>query len=212
MRRRDVDLALHLLDDQLIDADGKRCGRVDDLELEGYPGPEPRVAALLMGPAAWPARLPQPFDRLLRPLVPKAMHVLAWDKVADVTTTVKLDQAAAQLGLGTDDGRHVRWVHEPTPGRLRLSAILGKPVVTRSGRKLGRAYDVRAERQREPLDDTVDEPWIVRGLLIGGSGLLRRLGVPADERGAERPDPTPSRGFVDWGRVDRIDGEIVVRD
>ena len=31
----ELDLALGVLDHQLLDADGRRCGKVDDLELEG---------------------------------------------------------------------------------------------------------------------------------------------------------------------------------
>ena len=31
----DLDLGLGLLDHQLVDSDGRRCGNVDDLELEG---------------------------------------------------------------------------------------------------------------------------------------------------------------------------------
>ena len=35
---------------------GRRCGKVDDLELEGVATGEPRVAAILVGPRAWRGR------------------------------------------------------------------------------------------------------------------------------------------------------------
>jgi hypothetical protein len=133
MRPNEVDLALHLVNDQLIDADGGRCGRVDDIELSGGVGKATRVAALLVGTAAWPARLPAPFAAALRGFVPGAMYRVDWEAVQDVTTTVKLSRMAAELHLGTKDGRNVRWVNEPAQGWLRLSSVLGLPVVRERG-------------------------------------------------------------------------------
>ena len=48
-----IDLGLGVLDHQLLDCDGRRCGNVDDLELEGVGGSDPRVVAILSGPPAW---------------------------------------------------------------------------------------------------------------------------------------------------------------
>jgi sporulation protein YlmC with PRC-barrel domain len=46
MRDQGEILVVHrLLDEQILDSDGKRCGRVDDIELRGSP---PRVTALLV--------------------------------------------------------------------------------------------------------------------------------------------------------------------
>jgi sporulation protein YlmC with PRC-barrel domain len=51
-----VDLGLNVVDHQLLDADGRRCGKVDDLEIDGGPGEEARVVAILCGPGVWPQR------------------------------------------------------------------------------------------------------------------------------------------------------------
>jgi Natural resistance-associated macrophage protein len=55
MREQGEIFVVHrLLDEQILDSDGKRCGRVDDLELRGRP---PRATALLVGEALCPAPL-----------------------------------------------------------------------------------------------------------------------------------------------------------
>jgi hypothetical protein len=42
-----MDLVYRVLDDQLVDVDGRRCGRVDDLEFDGSLGDPPRLHAIL---------------------------------------------------------------------------------------------------------------------------------------------------------------------
>jgi hypothetical protein len=49
---RSYDAALHLLDRQLVDVDGRLVGKVDDLELESDGCGGLRVSAVLMGPGA----------------------------------------------------------------------------------------------------------------------------------------------------------------
>jgi hypothetical protein len=53
MSGRVLEAGLHLLDRQLVDADGRLAGKVDDLELE-FPegGGPPVVTAILAGPGA----------------------------------------------------------------------------------------------------------------------------------------------------------------
>jgi sporulation protein YlmC with PRC-barrel domain len=56
---RKLDLALNLLDRQIVDKDGQPAGNVDDLELEWPAGGigSPFISALLAGPGALSARL-----------------------------------------------------------------------------------------------------------------------------------------------------------
>src|SRR4030095_16488040 len=49
----EIDLGLAVLDHQLLDCDGRRCGNVDDLAIEGGPGETARVVAFYSGPGAW---------------------------------------------------------------------------------------------------------------------------------------------------------------
>ena len=42
----ELDLALGILDHQLLDCEGRRCGKVDDLAIEGRPGESAEVVAM----------------------------------------------------------------------------------------------------------------------------------------------------------------------
>jgi hypothetical protein len=97
------------------------------------------------------------------------------------------------LGLGTDDGRNIRWVGEPADGWLRLSSLLGMPVATRHGRQLGHVRDVRAQR--------VDGRCVVTGVLVGRAGILQRLGVTKEQRLERRSDAEAPPNFVRWARL-----------
>jgi hypothetical protein len=108
-----IDVGLGILDHQLVDSEGRRCGKVDDLELEGVAEGKPRVAAILTGPAAWRGRgrlgaaLARPFSR---PVVR-----VSWDEVAGVDSAVRLRKPSSELRLARGDRRAERWV-EKLPG------------------------------------------------------------------------------------------------
>jgi len=109
-------IAHRLLDEQIVDAEGRRCGRVDDIELEGNP---PRVSALLVGVGIYPRRVP----RRLRPLARRifgeetwganAMRV-PWAEVDRIDSTVRLRKIAEELGLGEGDDPE-RWIVRHLP-------------------------------------------------------------------------------------------------
>jgi hypothetical protein len=40
----------------VVDSEGRRCGNVDHLAIEGGPGETPRVVAILVGPGYWGQR------------------------------------------------------------------------------------------------------------------------------------------------------------
>lgn len=84
---------------------------------------------------------------------------------------------------------------------MRLSDLLNVDVRTESGERLGRVHDLRAELTPRTLK--------VNGLVVGGLGLLERLGVGAPESGAG----IRTRDVVPWSAVVRADRRgIVVRD
>jgi sporulation protein YlmC with PRC-barrel domain len=111
MREDHFDVAYRLLDAELVDSEGRRCGRVDDVEIEGTPGGPAEITAILSGPGTWAQRLP-------RPLRPAAASVLSgdcvrvpWDAVRDIAEVIYLKRRAGDLGLGRGDdaaGRVVR--------------------------------------------------------------------------------------------------------
>jgi sporulation protein YlmC with PRC-barrel domain len=95
---RTIDLGLSLLDHQLLDPDGRRCGKVDDLALEGGPGEPLEVVAVLSGRRKT-IRIP-------------------WEEIENVAAHVKLRKRADELGLGRGDDR-LRPYIEKIPGANR---------------------------------------------------------------------------------------------
>jgi sporulation protein YlmC with PRC-barrel domain len=105
-----------LLDEQILDSEGRRCGRVDDIELRGDP---PRITALLVGEGLYPRRLP----RRLRPLARRlagpetwgrnALRI-PWEEVDDIGAAVELRGKAEELGLGIADDPE-RWMVRRLP-------------------------------------------------------------------------------------------------
>ncbi|HET9322294.1 MAG TPA: PRC-barrel domain-containing protein [Gaiellaceae bacterium] len=84
---------------------------------------------------------------------------------------------------------------------MRLTELIGLSVHTESGERLGRVYDLRAELRPRSVP--------VVGLVVGGLGLLERLGIGAP-RSATR---IRTQDLVPWSAVVRADRRgIVVRD
>jgi sporulation protein YlmC with PRC-barrel domain len=84
---------------------------------------------------------------------------------------------------------------------MRVSDLLKVEVTTESGERLGRVHDLRAALTPRTLK--------VTGLVVGGIGLLERLGIGAPES-AER---IRTRDVIPWSSVIRADRSgVVVRD
>jgi sporulation protein YlmC with PRC-barrel domain len=105
-----MDLVYRVLDDQLVDVDGRRCGRVDDLEFDGDIGKPPRLEAILSGSGTWHRRFPRRF----RPLGARIFGTgvsgsdvirVPWTRVDDISSVVKLRAKASELGLAQGDDR-----------------------------------------------------------------------------------------------------------
>jgi sporulation protein YlmC with PRC-barrel domain len=98
-------LCYRLLDEQILDSDGRRCGRVDDIELHGSP---PRVTGLLVGDGLYPRRLPPMLARIARRLIgperwgSNAVRV-PWEAVDRIDAAVHLRGKAGEHGLGAGD-------------------------------------------------------------------------------------------------------------
>jgi sporulation protein YlmC with PRC-barrel domain len=106
-----VDLALGILDHQLLDSEGRRCGNVDDLELEGVRAGAPRVEAILAGPPVWRGR--GAMGRLAAALARGRTVRVPWSEVEKVDSGVRLKQPAETYGLGRGDTRArklVAWI------------------------------------------------------------------------------------------------------
>jgi sporulation protein YlmC with PRC-barrel domain len=109
----EIDVGLGILDHQLVDEDGRRCGKVDDLELEGIAEGSPRVREIVAGPRAWRGRgwVGRAVGAFVRS---RAVHV-PWDAVGRIDSAVRLRGRAQDLRLGRGDDRARRWI-ERLPG------------------------------------------------------------------------------------------------
>jgi hypothetical protein len=99
-----VDLGLHVVDRQLLDSEGRRCGNVDDLAIEGGPGETLEVVAILSGPGVWRERAGL-VGRVAAWLGGGGRVRIPWSDVAEVSAHVKLKKRAEELGLGRGDDR-----------------------------------------------------------------------------------------------------------
>lgn len=98
----EVDIALSILDHQLVDGDGQNCGKVDDLEITGLDSDSPEAVEIIVGGNAWRSR--GLLGRLAARLSGDAVHV-PWSKVDTVSSVVTLTRPAAELHLNHGDHR-----------------------------------------------------------------------------------------------------------
>jgi sporulation protein YlmC with PRC-barrel domain len=105
-------LGHNILDHQLLDQDGRRCGNVDDLAIE-----EAEVVAILSGPGVWPQRSGW-LGRLAGWIGGSGRVRIPWAEVTKIDSAVHLRRTAAEYGLGKGDDR-LRPFIERIPGANR---------------------------------------------------------------------------------------------
>jgi sporulation protein YlmC with PRC-barrel domain len=113
----ELDIGLHVLDRQLLDKNGRRCGKVDDLAIEGGAGEDPEVVAILVGPGYWPQRA-GPIGKLASWVGGGGCVRVDWSNVQKIGAAVELKREATELGLGRGDDRLRPYVDKiPGAGR-----------------------------------------------------------------------------------------------
>jgi sporulation protein YlmC with PRC-barrel domain len=115
-----MDLVYRVLDEQLLDVEGRRCGRADDLEFDGDVGEPPRLANILSGSGTWHRRLPRPLRaagaRVFGSgVVGRDVIRVPWREVDEIGSAITLKGKARDLGLGQGDRRTAR-ATEKLPG------------------------------------------------------------------------------------------------
>ena len=117
MTARQIDIGLNVLDHQLLDRDGRRCGNVDDLAIEGGAGEVPEVVAILCGPGYWAQRAGL-IGRLAGAIGRGGKVRVPWSEVAKLDSAIELKHEASELGLGRGDDRLRPYVDKiPGAGR-----------------------------------------------------------------------------------------------
>jgi hypothetical protein len=110
-----MDLVYRVLDDQLVDVDGRRCGRVDDLEFEGDLGTPPLLHAVLSGSGTWHRRMPRRLRHIGARIfgagvVGEDVIRVPWGQVDEIESVIKLRAKASELGLAQGDDRDALFV------------------------------------------------------------------------------------------------------
>jgi sporulation protein YlmC with PRC-barrel domain len=114
--RASLKLVSELLDLPLVDSDGKYCGVVDDVEIDGAPGKQAKLTALLAGPGAYKGRLPGWAMWVVARIAGDSITRVPIERVKSIASTVKLDRPARELGLDKAERRAAKWI--PKGGAL----------------------------------------------------------------------------------------------
>lgn len=109
----EIDLAYRLLDLDLIDSEGRRCGKVDEMELMGGPGELTYLAAIRTGPGVLPRRFPPRLRGLARRLFGGRWERVPSARIEDFSAAVTLNATARELGLGSGDRAVADFFHSP---------------------------------------------------------------------------------------------------
>jgi sporulation protein YlmC with PRC-barrel domain len=116
-----IDLALELLDRQLLDSEGKDCGKVDDLEFEVGKSGLPVLTNILVGPGAlgpafsrWPGRVITAVWRRLHPNRNPEPLRIPWSDVERVDYEVHLTVQREEAGLTRSED----WARDILIGRI----------------------------------------------------------------------------------------------
>jgi sporulation protein YlmC with PRC-barrel domain len=107
-----IHLGHNVLDHQLLDKEGRRCGNVDDLAVEGD-----QVVAILSGPGTWSARAGW-LGRFAGWIGGGGRVRIPWEEVTKIDSAVHLRRTASEYGLGKVDDR-LRPFFERIPGADR---------------------------------------------------------------------------------------------
>jgi hypothetical protein len=107
------------LDKELLDSQGRRCGRVDKLEWKDGTGAGTKPTAILAGPGAWIPRLPKRLRRPARWLFGNDVTRIPWSHVKKAEHTIHLDVPAGELELGEADRGVAKRLIEKLPGSQR---------------------------------------------------------------------------------------------
>ena len=108
-----IKLVSELLDLPLCDMEGKYCGIVDDVELDGAAGKKLELKALLVGPGAYRGRMPKWVMALVKAIAGSRMTRVPLTEVDSIGSAVILKRTGGELGLHRSENAAGRWIpHE----------------------------------------------------------------------------------------------------
>ncbi len=160
----ELDLALHLLDRQVADAEGALVGKVDDVELTRSDDGRLEVTGLLLGANALLPRISRRAHDLWVASAPQRPGQHVPDRI-DLALVDRLDSG---VRLSTRRAGAAPPAPALAPRRARLTGLLGA-AVTYAGRRDGRVIDVRARQ-------VAGRGLVVTELVVGRGGVGSLLG------------------------------------
>jgi hypothetical protein len=98
-------MARQVLDRLVVDCNNVACGRVDDLAIEGRPGTQIKIKAILIGPGPAADRLPELGRVIVQKVFGKRCVAIPWAEVTIITDHIKLKSSATELGLDEASSR-----------------------------------------------------------------------------------------------------------
>jgi sporulation protein YlmC with PRC-barrel domain len=105
-----IKVVSELLDLPLLDVEGKYCGIVDDVELDGEAGKDLKLDALLVGPGAYEKRLPRWVMWLVTKIAGGRQTRVPMGKVRSIEAVVHLECPAGDLGLDKSENAAGKWI------------------------------------------------------------------------------------------------------
>lgn len=112
-----------VMDKELVDRDGHKAGKVDDIVLQLRPGELPAVRAILTGHGALTPILPAPIAHLARWLEQRILSIdaleaqtVAWEHVSHIDVAVHLDVDRVEANLMRTEEAISRRYIERLPG------------------------------------------------------------------------------------------------
>jgi hypothetical protein len=192
-----MDVARDLVDRQLVDRDGRECGRVDDVWIEwdadgARLGPLASGAAIVLDQLGAAGRMLQHIGgaraRRSRPI--------EWAGVA------RIERSRVLLACDPADATQTQ---PPSPRRRRYSTISRLPVIDATGERRG-VLDLRSETALAGAAPSI------LGLIVCRRTWLRTLGMKRyDAAGVPLADVQDHARFVPWSAVTALDDAIRLR-
>ena len=105
-----IKLVSELLDLPLFDTEGKYCGIVDDVELDGAPGKALKLKALLVGPGAYAGRMPAWAMWLVKRIAGDRITREPMERERSIGAAVHLECPGRDLGLHKSETAAGKWV------------------------------------------------------------------------------------------------------
>lgn len=182
-----MDLVRDLLDKQVMDRNGREMGRVDSIAIDVRKGAPPRVVAIELGIGVLGYRIAPIIGRWMA-AVEYACGATppGWIPFGDILTATH--QFTVDRAAGDTTPR-------PVEAPLYVDRLLGRAVVARNNRPVGRIEEFRA--------DIKGKACTITDVVIGAAGLAERLGVGIRLLlGFE-----PSGHLARWDQIDLTDVE-----